>query len=129
MKRLLDIGFKYAGKWLINNDTLEYKLENPSNKINVLYAFIENEKIMYIGKSTRTLNDRMYNYKNSDPSQKTNHRNKSRIKDSLLNGNSVEIYVFIDDGLLSYGNYHINLAAGLEDSLINIIQPEWNDIK
>jgi len=129
MKRLLDIGFKYAGKWIINNDTLEYKLENPSNKINVLYAFIENEKIMYIGKSNRTLNDRMYNYKISDQSQKTNYRNKSRIKDSLLNGNSVEIYVFIDDGLLSYGNYHINLAAGLEDSLINIIQPEWNKIK
>ena len=31
-----------------------------------------------------------------------------------------------DTGLLRYGGFHINLAAGLEDSLISDISPPWN---
>jgi len=34
--------------------------------------------------------------------------------------------VLPDNGLLHYGQFHVNLAAGLEDSIISVLQPEWN---
>ena len=129
MERLLNIGFKYAGKWVLHDNELDFELENPSNKINILYTFVINTKVMYIGKSNRTLYDRMYNYKKNELSQSTNYKNSKRIKENILNGKVVEIYAFIDNGLLSYGDFKINLSAGLEDSLINLIQPEWNILK
>jgi hypothetical protein len=84
---------------------------------------------MYIGKSTRTLNERMNQYKNPGPTQTTNIRNKQKIKEALVKGKSVEIYAFVDNGLFSYGEFKINLSAGLEDSIIKKIKPEWNIIK
>jgi hypothetical protein len=38
----------------------------------------------------------------------------------------VAIYVLPDNGLLYYGGFHVNLAAGLEDSLVRELQPPWN---
>ena len=38
----------------------------------------------------------------------------------------VEIYVLPDNGLMHYGGFHLNLAAGLEDSLIRDLEPPWN---
>jgi len=34
--------------------------------------------------------------------------------------------VLADHGLLHYGGFHVNLAAGLEDSLIRDLNPPWN---
>lgn len=31
-----------------------------------------------------------------------------------------------DHGLLRFGGFHLNLAAALEDSLINDLRPPWN---
>jgi hypothetical protein len=38
----------------------------------------------------------------------------------------VEIYIFRDMGLLHFGGFHLNLAAGLEDSLVVELDPPWN---
>jgi hypothetical protein len=38
----------------------------------------------------------------------------------------VEIYALPDEGLHHYGDFHLNLAAGLEDSIISVLDPEWN---
>jgi hypothetical protein len=34
--------------------------------------------------------------------------------------------VLPDNGLLRFGGFHLNLAAALEDSLINDLRPRWN---
>jgi hypothetical protein len=39
---------------------------------------------------------------------------------------AVEVYVLPDSGLLYYGGFHVNLAAGLEDALIDSLDPPWN---
>jgi len=31
-----------------------------------------------------------------------------------------------DNGLLHFGDFHVNLAAGLEDSIIKTLNPLWN---
>ena len=38
----------------------------------------------------------------------------------------VEIHALPDNGLLYYRGFHVNLAAGLEDSLVATLKPVWN---
>ena len=109
------IELKYAGKWTINDGELDFELENYANKINILYTFIVNNKIMYIGKSNKTLWEQMNNYKNN-----------LRIKKCLLKRKNVEIHVFFSNELLSHGDSNIILSDIFEDSLIYLIRPKWN---
>jgi hypothetical protein len=68
----------------------------------------------------------MGGYKRPAPSQTTNVRNKARIMALLRSGAAVDILALPDNGLLHYGQFHLNLAAGLEDSIIRLLSPEWN---
>lgn len=65
-------------------------------------------------------------YKNPGRTQTTNINNHERIKTLLLDGAAIEILALPDTGLLHYGQFHLNLAAALEDDIIRSIDPEWN---
>ena len=90
---------------------------------NVLYSFVEDGEIRYVGKSIRTLRQRMYGYWRPSSTQSTNVRINGLISESLVAGHDVEILVLPDNGLMHYGQFHLNLAAGLEDSIIAAIMP------
>jgi hypothetical protein len=126
MNRLLEIGFVSVGHWTIQENTLKYILATHHTSKNVLYSFISNGHIKYIGKTKLELSQRMYGYQNPGPTQSTNKRVHSEIKKSLLNDEPVDIFILADNGLLRYGNFIINLASGLEDTLIYVINPKWN---
>ena len=68
----------------------------------------------------------MYGYQKPGATQTTNIKNNDLIKEFLLRGEAVDILALPDHGLLHYGTFHINLAAGLEDSLVSVLNPEWN---
>jgi hypothetical protein len=72
------------------------------------------------------LSTRLAGYQRPGKTQFTNIRSNGKILDLLSQQKSVEIYVLVDTGLLSYGGFHVNLAAGLEDSLIEALRPPWN---
>jgi len=126
MNRLLDIGFEMAGHWLIEEGQLKLELLRHSMQQNVLYAFICDGEIMYIGKTTQTLAKRLYGYQRPGLTQATNVKNHLQILDLLAQDRAVEILVLPDSGLMHYGQFHLNLAAALEDSLIKVINPPWN---
>lgn len=126
MNRILDIGFKHVGNWYLNDDILDFNLKSHSASINVLYAFICNDEIKYIGKTTQQLKKRLYGYKKPVSTQSTNINNNKNIQLLLSRGESVNIFILPDNGLWNYGGFSINLAAGLEDSLISSIKPKWN---
>lgn len=126
MNRIIEIGFKYVGNWSLENDEIDFDLKSHSESKNVLYAFINNGEIKYIGKTTQTLKKRLYGYKKPNDSQSTNIKNNQNIKTLLINNESVDIFILPDNGLLNYGGFELNLAAALEDSLISTINPEWN---
>jgi hypothetical protein len=91
---------------------LIYELnDNLSAARNVLYAFVANGQVMYIGKTTQPLQSRISNYKYATRS--TNIKNKTNIVACLKQGMYVDILVLPDNGLLHYGGFHVNLAAGL----------------
>lgn len=126
MNRLIEIGFQCVGHWKLDDDRPVYELTSLMKTPNVLYAFVSNGEIKYIGKTTQPLKGRMASYQSPGPTQSTNIKNNENIKTLLEAGEAVDIFVLPDTGLLHYGGFHINLAAGLEDSLITDISPPWN---
>lgn len=93
MNRLFKIGFQKAGSWKIVNGNLINELTFMRDTKNNLYAFVSNEKIKYIGKTTMPLYKRMYGYQNPGPTQTTNIGNNQRIKECLNKGQSIDILV------------------------------------
>lgn len=126
LSRLLDVGFREVGAWRINSTRPEYTLDAEQTSYNVLYAFVFGDEILYIGKTTIHLRDRMYQYQRPEPSQRTNIRVNASLAEMLSQGNTVKIFALPDSGEMEYRGFHLNLAAGIEDSLINQLKPKWN---
>ena len=130
MNRLTEIGFIKAGFWQVIDGSLKYHLDDRFTDVkNNLYAFVCDGEVKYVGKTTRLLRNRMYHYSRPGPSQSTNIKNSANIIKMLSNNVAVDILVLPDSGLMQYGQFHLNLAAGLEDSIISVISPEWNGIQ
>lgn len=130
MNRLTEIGFIKAGFWQIIDGSLKYHLDGRFIDVkNNLYAFVCDGEVKYVGKITRLLRNRMYHYSRPGSSQSTNIKKNANIIDMLSNNIAVDILVLPDSGLMHYGQFHLNLAAGLEDSIISVIRPEWNGIQ
>ena len=125
-QRLEDMGFRRCGEWRTDADRIKCVLVDHAAAMNVLYAFISDGSVLYVGKTVRTLKQRMYNYQNPGPSQSTSIRCNKLIYDTVAGGKPVEIHALPDNGLLYYGGFHVNLAAGLEDSLVATLKPVWN---
>ena len=126
MNRLRDIGFKQVGHWHSTDNSIDFELTQNSDSENVLYCFASEDKALYVGKTTQQLNRRMYGYKNPGATQSTNIKGHNKIKELLSKGQPVEIFALPDNGLLHFGVFHLNLAAGLEDNIISVINPPWN---
>lgn len=126
MERLLKIGFRKVGTWCNTPAGLDYTLDTHTPHPNTLYAFTVEGVPHYVGKTTQTLRGRIYGYKNPAATQLTNLRVNASIRVALAEGLTVEIFVLPDEGLHSIGAFHLNLAAGLEDSIIRTLNPPWN---
>jgi len=124
---LEEIGFEKIGNWVVEDKDLKYNiLSLYLDKNELLYSFVVNGEIKYIGKTVNSLKKRMYQYQNPGPSQSTNIKNNKNILNSLEKNENVDIYIFKEDEPVFYNGIKINLAAGLEDPLIKKFNPEWN---
>jgi len=126
MNRLLEIGFDPAGHWLLDGGALDFSLARHSTQRNILYAFVCDGQVMYVGRTVQPLARRMGGYRRPAPTPSTNARNHQNIRALLERGSAVEILALPDNGLLHYGQFHLNLAAALEDDLVRVIDPPWN---
>ena len=116
---LIDLGFKKAGSFYLEDAvlTLDSKLKYAEQE-EVLYCFVLNGLPVYVGKTVKPLKERMWQYRRGDRSQKTNHRIHKKIVEALKHDNKIEIYVLTFSEQETYRGFRLNLAAGLEDSLI-----------
>ena len=126
MNRLLEIGFEKVGHWQASGGKLSLHLSRMESKRNILYAFVCDGEVKYIGKTKQRLASRMSGYRSPGATQSTNISNNARILEVLREGGAVDIFALPDDDLLHYGAFHLNLAAGLEDDLIRVLDPDWN---
>jgi hypothetical protein len=126
LNKLTDIGFKKVGCCILENDVLEIIIDTEGDLKNILYTFVIDGEPMYVGKTTQTLKKRMYGYKKPGSTQATNIRNNKNIIKALKKNKKVALYALPDNGLLHFGAFHLNLAAGLEDNIVKTISPKWN---
>jgi len=127
LERLEAIGFRRCGAWsLVAVDKIKITLTEHAESANALYAFVSGGEVLYVGKTTQQLRKRLYGYQNPKATQTTNVRGNKAVAAALAEKKNIEVFVLPDHGLLKFGGFHLNLAAGLEDSLINDLHPIWN---
>jgi hypothetical protein len=126
MDSLLAIGFEPVGHWLLRDGRLAFELTRHATARNILYAFVVDGAVRYVGKTTQPLRTRLAGYRAPGPTQTTNIRNSQRLAAEIVAGAAVDIFALPDNGLMHYGAFHINLAAALEDDIIRRLNPEWN---
>ena len=131
LDRLTNVDFQLLGQWLLKEDSLNYELtpDTPASRARLkgaaLYAFACGESVLYIGKTSVGLKQRFTGYCKPGEDQSTNVKCHRGIKE-LLSNTPVLIYSLTGDTFLQWGDFEINLAAGLEDSLIDELAPPWN---
>jgi hypothetical protein len=62
VKRLLQIGFEKVGCWRLREQQLSLELTKMNEQRNVLYAFVQDATVLYVGKTTGSLENRMGGY-------------------------------------------------------------------
>jgi len=130
-EKLKGYGFVYAGEWLKTTDKkkrLDYSLDDTTkNQEDLNYAFVEGDKVFYIGVTTKKLYKRMNGYKYGKTSEKdkygkveasTNKNVYKRILDLLNKNKKVEIYILPELDLGEYKCLKVSSVSGIEHSLI-----------
>jgi hypothetical protein len=126
MDRLLQIGFRPIGRWELQGSELRLRLDALPTHRRALYAFVTGTTVLYVGKTAGALPTRLAGYLSPHPTQRTNVRNHASLRAILNVGQPVEILGWIDPGLQRIGAFDLNMAAGLEDSIIAVLAPPWN---
>ena len=124
-QRLKETGFKLAGSWELKNECISPEIHSFGEERDALYAFIVMEEVKYVGKTSRLLKERLKMYRKPGKTQPTNIRNNAHIKRVLSAGDDVLIYALINDNK-EYKGFKLSLPAALEDSIIDVMKPEWN---
>jgi len=124
MNKLIELGFEQVGFTSLKNGKLEIEISRHEQAKNILYAFIHkigedeiNWQVVYIGHTRKSLKNRMVGYRLGN-GQATNNRVHSHLKTELENGSSHYVYVLHDKINLNIHSIEVDLAAGLEYSLI-----------
>jgi hypothetical protein len=126
LEHLTEIGFRKVGEWSLVPQGLIVDIAEEAESSNILYAFVLDGEPVYVGKTVQQLKKRMLGYQNPGHTQSTNIRNNNNLKNALAAGGRVGLYALPDHGLLHFGKFHLNLAAGLEDSIVKKLSPKWN---
>jgi hypothetical protein len=122
LELLLNVGFTESAicSLDITKSKLVIDIKANANISDILYAFvIDNNYVQYIGKTTTPLQNRLSGYVKPGISQQTNKRVNKMIIECLRNGKTISVYTFRGSDIINYRGVNVNLAAGLEDNLIN----------
>ena len=135
VKEILQIGMEDAAQWMPDGKKLKHVGNSPAHWRyltaipNSLYAFACDGVVLFIGKTNKTLSKRFAGYCDPSSPRATDKRLNLAIMKLIRQKKNVRILVLTPTVPLNWGDYPINLAAGLEDSLVEAFKPEWNKIK
>ena len=118
LKSLTDIGFEKVGSFSLNGADLSFEPGKYGEQKEILYCFVKNNVPIYVGKTVKSFKERMGQYRRGHRSQKTNYRINKKIVEALTNNKKIDIYVLTFSEPQHHRGFRINLAAGLEDTLI-----------
>ena len=124
MNKLIELGFEQVGYTSFENGKLKITISRYEHAKNILYAFVheigEDEidwQVVYIGHTRNSLKNRMTGYRFGN-GQATNSRVHNHLNSALENDTRHYVYVLHDKINLNIHSIEVDLAAGLEYSLI-----------
>lgn len=120
---LLDAGFVRLGTWTAADGKIS--LEIPAPKTPGVYAFVIAGEVKYVGVTHASFHQRMGNYRLGNAAQRTSSRINLQIADELAAGRVVEIYLATPEAS-TWNGLPVNMAAGLEEGMIQAFSPPWN---
>ena len=127
---LSELGFRPAGNCSLDpslKSGVRFHIHHLADE-RVIYACVVDGRVRYIGvcDSTKTtLRDRMGRYQ-SKVGAGTNKRITEIIQVCLSQGEKVEIFALKPEASLSFRELKVDLIKGLENPLLQAMQPEWN---
>lgn len=124
--RLEEIGFRRIGEWTASPNGLNFMPDEDAAGPNVLYAFVTDRQVLYVGKTGRTLVRRLYGYRRPGKTQFTNIYCNERICELLAENKPVEVFIRREEKPSQIGSFAISEAAALEDAIIRELSPPWN---
>jgi hypothetical protein len=131
-----ELNMEHRCTWILKkNGALDYIEHAEMDSIHHLYAIVvydsENELgvVKYVGKTRMSLSNRYFGYRRPGNSQATNLKVHCLITLALQKNQYVKSFSFQDDTPLQWNGINMNIAAGLEDAVINHWSPEWNKLK
>lgn len=127
VENLRKLGFTHVGLWETYLDGIRHVIHVHADQERILYAFTTDDDVMYIGKSRRSLSKRMDHYQKVATSQVTVIKNNRHIRAALEAGKTAHIYALVHWKQYDHHGIPINVAAGIEDELIERMRPPWND--
>lgn len=124
MNKLNELGFEQVGYTSFENGKLKITISRYEHAKNILYAFVheigEDEmdwQVVYIGHTRNSLKNRMTGYRLGN-GLATNNRVHNHLKKALENDTRHYVYVLHDKININIHSIEVDLAAGLEYSLI-----------
>ena len=123
VEKLSNIGFIIVGEWkcsIKSEKEIEFNIFQFENEADLLYAFESDGQVHYIGKTEKTLKERMSNYKagRNLTAGSTNKLVYKNILNLINKGKKINIHILLDNAHLSYHGIKISLPSGLESNLI-----------
>jgi hypothetical protein len=125
MEKIFELGFTLSADFILNEDILINNIFHNNNSANILYVFAnikptneEENLVFYIGHTRTTFSNRMRGYRLGN-GQNTNNRIHCYIKEQLELGKLIKVYVLNNIYNLNIRDLEIDIAAGLEYSLIS----------
>lgn len=125
MDKLLNLGFRESARAEIINNQFQITISRNEYSRNILYAFvvkrgddISNWYIRYIGHSRKSFRNRMSGYQQGN-GQAVNNRIHIEMRERCISGEEVVVYCLPDLFNMQLHDLHLDVAAGLEYSLIN----------
>lgn len=124
---LKSLGFRRVGAWHHERGGLDFAIEAEVRTTRQsLYAFVAGTQVLYIGKAKGPFAGRMSGYRRPGATQPTNTRINPLITEMARTKKAVSIYHFGSTEEVKFRGILLNVAAALEDTLIERISPKWN---
>ena len=123
---LIEIGFEKIGVWKLIDEKLILKLSKGQDFSPALYFFANDAEVLYVGKTTQKLAKRLYFYGRPCPTQSTNIRLNSLIKERLQLGETISVYGYLHPQSVRIGRFSLDYPAALESGIIKELKPKWN---
>lgn len=124
VQTLIDGGFRHAATWTVADDIV--RLDRPLPKERGVYAFVIDQRAMYVGLATMGLAKRLYFYGKPGVTQRTSLRLNETIQRQIVEqGDVIDVYVAMPPQL-GWNGLPVSGDAGLELGLIQTFHLPWN---